>query len=66
MSPPLTAATIHLVSSDVGPVHKTPPAVATQLVVPTQLNDGPVRKLQLETKVREDFTIMAFLLLKAS
>merc|ERR1719342_852863 len=27
---------------DVGPVHKAPPAVATQLVVPTQLNDGPV------------------------
>ena len=28
--------------SDVGPVHKAPPAVATQLVVPTQLSDGPV------------------------
>ena len=27
---------------DVGPVHKAPPAVATQLVVPTQLSDGPV------------------------
>ena len=28
--------------SDVGPVHKAPPPVATQLVVPTELNDGPV------------------------
>ena len=54
------------ICSDVGPVHKTPPAVATQLVVPTQLNDGPVRKLQLDTKVREDFTITAFPSLKVS
>jgi len=29
-------------SQHVGPVHKAPPAVATQLVVPTQLSDGPV------------------------
>lgn len=28
--------------ADVGPVHKAPPPVATQLVVPTELNDGPV------------------------
>ena len=31
-----------LLLSDVGPVHKAPPPVATQLVVPTELNDGPV------------------------
>lgn len=29
-------------SNHVGPVHKAPPAVATQLVVPTELSDGPV------------------------
>lgn len=29
-------------SSYVGPEHKAPPPVATQLVVPTQLSDGPV------------------------
>ena len=29
-------------SSDIGPVHKAPPSVATQLVVPTDLSDGPV------------------------
>ena len=34
---------------DVGPVHKAPPAVATQLVVPTQLSDGPV-SVELFTK----------------
>ena len=28
--------------TDVGPVHKAPPSVATQLVVPTDLSDGPV------------------------
>jgi len=29
-------------SQYVGPVHKAPPSVATQLVVPTNLSDGPV------------------------
>ena len=28
--------------SDIGPEHKAPPPVATQLVVPTHLSDGPV------------------------
>ena len=28
--------------TDVGPVYKAPPPVATQLVVPTELSDGPV------------------------
>ena len=27
---------------DVGPTHKAPPPVATQLVVPDELSDGPV------------------------
>ena len=34
--------------SDVGPVHKAPPAVATQLVVPTQLSDGPVSDILVQ------------------
>jgi len=29
-------------SSDIGPVHKAPPPVATQLVVPTELSESPV------------------------
>jgi lipopolysaccharide-induced tumor necrosis factor-alpha factor len=29
-------------SNHIGPVHKAPPPVATQLVVPTELSDGPV------------------------
>jgi len=29
-------------SSHIGPVHKAPPPVATQLVVPTELSDNPV------------------------
>lgn len=29
-------------SNTIGPTHKAPPAVATQLVVPTELSDGPV------------------------
>eukprot|EP00088_Acartia_fossae_P004085 TRINITY_DN11746_c0_g1_i1.p1 TRINITY_DN11746_c0_g1~~TRINITY_DN11746_c0_g1_i1.p1 ORF type:complete len:152 (-),score=14.75 TRINITY_DN11746_c0_g1_i1:594-1049(-) len=29
-------------SNYIGPEHKAPPPVATQLVVPTQLSDGPV------------------------
>ena len=28
--------------TDIGPVHKAPPPVATQLVVPTELSDNPV------------------------
>ena len=28
--------------TDVGPAHKAPPPVATQLVVPLELSDGPV------------------------
>ena len=30
--------------TDIGPVHKAPPPVATQLVVPTELSDNPVRR----------------------
>ena len=39
---PLYTITVPVVPADVGPVHKAPPAVATQLVVPTELSDGPV------------------------
>ena len=32
----------HPVFTDIGPSHKSPPLVATQLVVPTQLSSAPV------------------------
>ena len=31
--------------ADIGPEHKAPPPVATQLVVPTELSDSPVNNL---------------------